>query len=64
MSLVLGRTGSSHPHCGWLPDVQQLTRLTCLCFADNDLQSVPPLATLRQLVCLDLSGNSRLQVGT
>jgi Leucine-rich repeat (LRR) protein len=53
---------SAYPHNGRLPDLRPLTRLTCLCLADNRLQSMPPLATLQQLRCLDLSGNARLQV--
>lgn len=62
MSLEMSPDTSAYPHNGRLPDLRPLTRLTCLCLADNRLQSMPPLATLQQLRCLDLSGNARLQV--
>lgn len=64
MSLELSPDNSTYPHNGRLPDLRPLTRLTCLCLADNRLQSMPALAPLQQLQCLDLSGNIHLQVRT
>lgn len=61
MSLVLDRSSSPHLYAGWLPDLQGLTGLTAVCLADNCLSVVPPLAALRELVCLDLSNNGQLQ---
>lgn len=62
MALTSTRATNSQLYSGWLPQLSQLTALTSLCLADNCLTELPPLAPLKQLVCLDLSGNAPLQI--